>query len=133
MIAIFNLRNKTILYPIALHVGLGFAVSLLRGVSFYWQLVVIGYGIIDILRNRNRNDEAAIWSAYFAGMEVFLRMTGQSAFWELGKYVVILLLSLGLLFNTRKLTFTYGIYFLLLIPSTLVGAYFDFAEAKDMI
>lgn len=133
MIFSLDLRKRSIIYPVAVHVGLGVLISFFVSVSFYWQLLVIGFGIIDIIRNRNRNDEAALWSAYFAGMEVFLRMTDQAIFWELGKYVIILFLSLGLLFNKRKLKATYIIYFVLLVPSVFVGDYVNFSEARDMI
>ncbi len=133
MVAKLDIRNKSIVYYIILHAGLGLVVSLFASAAFYWQMLIIVYGLHRIIRSRNKNNEAGLWSAYFAGMEVFLRMTSQSLFWEFGKYGVILFLVIGLLFNTRKLTTIYMIYFLLLVPSIFVGAYVDFAEAKDMI
>lgn len=108
-------------------------VSLVPVVTLYWQLLVIGYGALHIIQNRNKCEEAALWASYLAGMEVFYRMTGQSVFWELGKYGIVLFLVLGLLMGGRQVRYTYGLYFLLLIPSIGIGAYTDFAQARDMI
>jgi len=130
---VFNLRHKSILALILIHLGFGILVSLIPVVTLYWQLLVMGYGCIHILQNRNKHEEAALWASYLAGMEVFYRMTGQSVFWELGKYGVVLFLVLGLLMGGRQVRYTYGLYFLLLIPSIGIGAYTDFAQARDMI
>jgi len=132
-VTVFNLRKKSILGLIIIHFGFGFLVSLFPVVTLYWQLLVIAYGCIHIIRQHNKHEEAAFWASYLAGMEVFYRMTGQSVFWELGKYGVVLFLVLGLLMGGRQVRYTYGLYFLLLIPSIGIGAYTDFAQARDMI
>lgn len=130
---VFNLKKKSIIIPILIHLGFGLLVFFSPLATFYWQLVVIGYGSFRILQSQNRNDEAAVWAAYFAGMEVFYRMTGQSVFWELGKYGVVLFLLLGLAVRHRKISYTYGLYFLLLLPSIFIAAYTDFTQARDML
>lgn len=129
----FNLHGKSILALILIHFGFGILISLVPVLTLYWQLLVIGYGSFLIIQNRNKHEEAALLASYLAGMEVFCRMTGQSVFWELGKYGVVLFLVLGLLMGGRQVKYTYGIYFLLLIPSIGIGAYTDFAQARDMI
>lgn len=101
--------------------------------AFYWQLIAISYGLIDIVNTKDKSYAAATWSAYIAGMEVFIRMTGETVFWELGKYVITLFLIMGLIVSGRPVRMTYILYFLLLLPSILIGNYRDFAQAKEMI
>lgn len=105
----------------------------LKPLAFYWQAFVLICGIIRVFSTRDRDNEAAAWAAYFAGMEVLIRMTGESLFWEIGKYGVILLLSTGLVISKRNYKLTYLLYFLLLLPSIVIANYQDWSQARDML
>lgn len=117
------------------HAVLGLAISQFTGLAFYWGLAILGYGLIDVVTKRNRGNEAAIWAAYYAGMEVFLRMTNGMIFWEFGKYGVVILLLTGVLIEYRKIEIpkAYVYYFLLLIPSILVASYPDSDQGRQQI
>ncbi len=116
-----------------IHVLLGIMLATIPGVARIWQIAVLIIGCFDVYQHRNRSNRAGIYAAYFAGMEVMVRMTGQSVFWEFGKYGVVLLLVLGIWVSKRKFIGTYLIYFLLFIPSILIAGYVDWAQARDMI
>lgn len=87
------ISNKEIIISCLLAVG----ASISTVISMAWGLAALGYGLWKTIRNGNENDEAIIWSAYLAGLEVVLRGTHGSVFWEFGKYSVVLLLIVGLL------------------------------------
>lgn len=77
--------------------------------------------------------QAGMWAAYLAGLEVLLRMTKTSFFWEGGKYGIIMLLLLGLTFSVRKKTPTFLIFFILLLPSISLLNFSDIAEVRDFV
>lgn len=118
---------------IGMHVLAGLLFAFFPALALYWQIGILLLGMYDILSSQDKGGEAAWWAAYLAGMEVLLRMTGQYIFWEIAKYGVVLLLTTGLLMNTRAIRPTYFIYFLLLLPSLLIANYSDWAQARDMI
>jgi len=70
-----------------------------------------------ILKNANKGEEAALWTAYLIGSEVFLRMTNGLFFYELNKYLVIIFLIVGLIVEKRKHNIPpiYIVYLLLLL------------------
>lgn len=82
---------------------LSFGASLSSPLSMLWGVTSFVYGMIDIIRNRDIRNNAIIWSAYIAGLEVVLRGTGGSIFWEFGKYSVIILLLTGLSYGNNKI------------------------------
>lgn len=90
------------LWLLGLHVVLGVLSATNSTISFLWGIVVIVLGLFYIQKYRNRNNEAALWAAYYTGLEVLLRMTGGNLSWEIGKYVVILFLSYGFFIERRS-------------------------------
>jgi len=99
-----------------LHLALG--VILLSGfVSMIFSLLIVFFGILFIIKNKNRNNEAALFGAYLVGAEVLFRMSGGMIFHELPKYSVLLFLLLGLFFERKKhhISVSYFIYILLLL------------------
>lgn len=133
MISLFKLRQERIPFALLLHAGLGLLFSLVKAPAFYWQVSVLSFGLFQIIQTRNRDNEAAAWAAYFAGMEVIVRMTGQYIFWEIGKYGVVILLVTGILISRRRFDPTYLFYFLLLLPSIFIADYQDWSQARDML
>lgn len=117
------------------HIVFGYAVSLAPSITFYWGIIILAIGSLDIVLNNNANDRAAKWAAYYVCMEVLLRMTEGNIFWEAGKYGAILLLTIGLLSErlVRPWPKKYFLYFLLLLPSLLVVNFPNFQIAREEI
>ncbi len=82
----------------------------------YSSLVVV-FGILFIIRSKNRNNEVIYWSAYIVGLEVLLRMSGGMFFYELPKYATLLFLIIGLIVEKRPhhISISYVLYILLLL------------------
>jgi hypothetical protein len=122
---------KQLLYFVA-HIVLGVAVSNTAGLSWYYGIAIVLTAIIQIIVTQNRNNAAGKWAAYVVGMEVLLRMTGGMVVYEAGKYLVCLILLIGL-FAERKVShkplpiITYG---LLLLPSFIVVDFPDFLHFR---
>ena len=118
-----------------LHVVLGFLFSLNDGYTYYWGILVLIIGLGDIVVNRNRNDRAALWAAYWVGMEVFLRMADTNLLWESGKYGTIILLMTGFAMEGKEHKLPkYFVYFIILLtPSLLVIDFPDNQMAREEV
>lgn len=107
---------------VGLHVALAFLIYYLRFFSLIYGLIVLFVGVLYIVKNRDKNNEALYFAAYFMSLEVFLRMTGGGLLYEIGKYAVILFMSLGLMFKgINKQGGYYFVYILLLLPAILIA------------
>jgi len=128
------MKVKTLLF-FSIHALLGLVISQAKDLAYYWGIVILAGGLIDIVVTRNRGNQAAIWAAYYAGMEVFLRMTNGMISWEFGKYGVIILLMTGALIEFRKIEIpkAYVYYFLLLLPSIIAASYPNPDAARQQI
>lgn len=118
-----------------MHVVFGYAVSLAPSITFYWGIIILAVGSLDIVLKNNANNRAAKWAAYYVCMEVLLRMTGGNILWEAGKYGAIFLLGIGLLSErlVRPWPKKYLLYFLLLLPSLLVVNFPDLQIAREEV
>lgn len=125
--------NKYPLVFLILHAMLGIVLYFDRNLGIIWLAFILVGGVWNIISSRNNKHQAVMWAAYLAGAEVLLRMTRTSFFWEMGKYGIILFLVLGLFFSSKRLSITFIIFFLLLMPSIAMLNLSDFAEARDMI
>ena len=99
-----------------LHLVLG--VLLLIGiVAKVYSTLIVAFGILFIIKSKNENNEAILWSAYLVGAEVLFRMSGGLFFYELTKYGVLLFLLIGLYVEPKKhhISVTYLVYILLLL------------------
>lgn len=91
--------------------------------STYYGLIIILVGTYYILSKPDPSGKyPLLFSSYIVGIEVLLRMTQSSLFWEFGKYSVIYFLLLGLMRNRDKIKLFTPIifYFLFLLPSILL-------------
>lgn len=117
-------KQKTLItvLQIIIHAALAVGAAISSLVSQAWAASVLLFGIYRIVKNKNRNHEAVLWSAYMCGLEVVLRGTGGSLVWELGKYSVILFLLLGYMYSKKNKTSIGWILlsFLLLMPGALI-------------
>ena len=83
--------EKNIPILAVMHFLLGLLISSRKDLATLWGLGVLFYGLLHVIRHKNRNDEASIFASYMVGMEVALRGVGASVLWEYGKYATILL------------------------------------------
>lgn len=128
--ASYTVSNSLLIVHIIL--GLLAASSALFAKS--WGIAAFLLGLYFILKNRNRNNEAAVWSAYYMGLEVLLRMTDGFITYEFGKYTVTAFLSIGLFIERRNFNnqFKWGLLYLLLMVPALVFTLTDerFSQLK---
>ncbi len=113
---LFN--NK--LLVIGIHILIGYMCTFAFFPKLYGTFILVG-GILIILFSSNNNEEALLVSAYVVGAEVFLRMTHGTLSYEIGKYSVLLFLLLGLLLGKvkQRISLTYIIYIMLLLPGII--------------
>ena len=86
-----------------IHIVIGFFATFSTFSKLY-NIVIVAAGFFILLRTKNRNEEAFMLASYLVGAEVFLRMTGGSVVYEIGKYGVALFLILGMFFGNEKKT-----------------------------
>ncbi len=109
------------LFLIGLHIALAFLVFYLNIFSFIYSLLILFVGVVYIVKNRDRNNEALYFAAYFVGIEVFMRMTKGMPLYELGKYAVILFMLIGMYYKgIKKQAGYYFVFILLLLPSVFL-------------
>ena len=128
------MKNTTSVYIalIGLHVALAFLAYFIDVVSFIYSFLIIITGTIAIIVNKDRNNEALYFAAYFVGFEVFLRMTNGTFLYETGKYAVILFMILGMFYRgINNQAGYYFIYIVLLLPAIVITAQ-DLGYEYDM-
>jgi len=105
-----------------LHIILGIASAYSSAFTKFLGVGIILVGLFDIIKSANRNDRAAKWAAYAVGLEVLLRMRDAYITYEGIKYVVIVFLITGLLFERRSFNYpvVFIFLFVLLLPALFV-------------
>ena len=123
-----KLTQNTLNYKssLLLHLGIGFAVSQIRALAQVYLLAIVVYFIYQIITKKEKTYYALGAAAYIAAAEIFLRMTKAMPFWELGKYLVIFFMLLGMLYEGFKLKAWPILIFLLLLLPGVVIAYLNF-------
>jgi hypothetical protein len=84
-------------------VGIGILVSKFRVLAQVYLLAIVVYFVFQIIRQTNKTYYALGAAAYIAAAEIFLRMSKAMPFWELGKYLVIFFMLLGMFYEGFKL------------------------------
>ena len=128
--------EKNIPILAVMHFLLGILISSRKDLATLWGLGILFYGLLHVIRHKNRNDEASIFASYMVGMEVALRGVGASVLWEYGKYSTILLLLTGMIvenikflrINTLSITYLVG-----LLPSIALMPDVEFNYLRQMI
>lgn len=120
-----KVENKYLIL-LGLHVVIGVGIYFFKSLSVFYFLLIVFLSVYYILKSSTKNKTTMVLfgGAYMVGAEVFLRMTGGNLAYEASKYVVILLLFLGM-FSSGKLdrkSYTYFIYLFLLIPGIVVAS-----------
>ncbi|MGB5982888.1 MAG: O-antigen ligase family protein [Nonlabens sp.] len=112
-------------YPIVIliHIILGAAIVTVPFLAKILVLVVMGYLLLRILNNSDRNNEVLLACIYFVCVEVFFKMTKAMPLYEMGKYFVLICVVLGILLKGFSLKSSfYVIYILTYIPAIFVAA-----------
>jgi uncharacterized membrane protein HdeD (DUF308 family) len=82
----YNIRMKkeetSYIYLILLHVVIGVVVFVFPFVSKIYSISLFGFGVFYIVKNKNKNNEVLVMSAYIIGVEILLRMTSGMFFNE---------------------------------------------------
>lgn len=111
-------------YLIAFHVFIGVLVFVLPFTSTLYTLFILIFGLTYIIKNKNKNNEVLIVSAYVVGAEVLLRMTGGTVLNEFGKYSIMLFIFMGMIYSGfSNKAFIYWIFFIFLIPGIIVSVF----------
>ena len=116
---------------------LGFASSSMPKVAYIWGATFFIISVYLIFKTKNETGIAHYAAAYLMGAEVFFRMSWCGLPWEFGKYAIIILLSLGMLLDSkeRNSAYLFILYLFLLIPAIYLSIdyYDDFKELKSRV
>ncbi|WP_417866919.1 O-antigen ligase family protein [Xanthomarina gelatinilytica] len=117
--------NITYITALGFHAVLGFLIYFNESLAkpyFYIAVFYFIYRIITVADNK-KTLEVLKACAYFVGAEVFFRTTGGAISYEAGKYMVIVLVLIGMVYSGLSgKGYPYFIYLMLLIPSIFVAS-----------
>ncbi len=116
------------------HILLGFLGVYVNDFSTIYGVSVFLFAFFQVLRTSNKTGWAHLGAVYIIGMEVWLRMTKASLFWEFGKIASITLLALGLI--AQRSLFKKPVFLLLialLIPSIFLAGNLDFDTFRQSL
>ncbi|GAA3736540.1 O-antigen ligase family protein [Flavobacterium ginsengisoli] len=106
---------------IVIHALIALIVFIIPFLSKIYALSILFIGIFIVSKNKNKNNEVLLISAYLVGTEVFLRMTLGSLNNEYVKFSVIFFMLYGMLYsNFSKNAFIYLVFLFFLIPAIFV-------------
>ncbi|MBS7255494.1 O-antigen ligase family protein [Flavobacterium branchiicola] len=117
------MKKKSLSYSflVLIHVVIAIVIFSVPFLSKIYALIIPVFGLLITVRNKNRNNEVILVSAYLVGVEVFLRMTGGNFNNEYIKFLVIFFMLIGMVYsNFSKRALIFGFFLLLLIPGILV-------------
>lgn len=107
---------------ILFHIALAVVVFFAPFISKIYSVLILVFGLIYIVKNKNRNNEFLYVGAYLVGSEVFLRMTEGNSFHELTKYTIIIFSVLGMYYSgVAKGSYMFSLFLFLLVPGVFVA------------
>jgi len=108
-------------YILIIHALIALAVFVLPFLSKIYALIIPVVGFYIVYKNKNKNNEVLIISAYLIGVEVFLRMTGGNFNNEYVKFSVVFFMLIGMFYSNFNLNaFIYVLFLMLLLPGILI-------------
>ena len=111
------------IYLMLFHAFLGALVFVLPFISKVYTLTIFVFGLFYIIKNKNKNNEALILSAYVVSVEVLLRMTDGMILNEFGKYSILIFMFLGMVYSGFSKNATmYWFFLILLIPGIILSS-----------
>lgn len=119
-----EIKNATYIKLLLIHFFMGVLVFLIPFLSKIISVLLLIIFIGIVIKNKNKNNESLILAAYIVASEVFFRMTHGVPNNEYGKYSVIILLTIGMIYSGfSKKTIVYWLFLFLLIPGIIIGIY----------
>jgi hypothetical protein len=124
------IQNPSFAAVVAL-LGLHFVLAfLMKQSSVFTTLhayVTLAVSLFLLLRVKNQPEQLVYALSYIAGVELLWRGNNASTFYEIGKYSLIVLSTLGFFLQQRRTSFRKWplLYLVLLVPSFFVLPYFD--------
>ena len=113
------MKSNTISYTsiVLLHIVIGVLLYISKSFTLVYGLLMNVVGIYLILSTQNKQNQVLYVAAYIVGSEVVLRMTGGFLAYEMGKYMVIVYMLLGLFFSGfNKSALIFWFFLVILIP-----------------
>jgi len=129
---LFRLWLNNPLLALLWHIALGVVTRYLPAALTAYYVLIIGYGVYDIIRRRDKGYLTAYYVMYVMGMEIVYRIGKFYIFWELGKYGCIALLLAGLIATPQKRlaqSWPFLIFGLLLLPGVAAALYYGHTDA----
>ena len=127
-------NNNSELNLILLHIALGLVIFMLPISAKLINLGVIFLAMLFIIASKNKVFAVLVASAYIATSDVFFRMTGGLFFYELHKYLLIIFVLMGFLFDGIKVKgYIYLLYIGLLLLTITFTTYNLTDEVRRMI
>lgn len=115
--------NELPIIWLIIHAFFGILVAFLPILAKVWSVIPVVFGVYYVVKTKNSHNEAALFAAYYVGLEILLRMTGATITWEFAKYFLIFIFIIGLTVE-RKYYQWEGwwiiVMIVLLIPGVLV-------------
>jgi len=124
-----NFNNKIVV--MGLHVIMGILSIFSPLICAAWFYSFFLYSVFKILSNKNADSFANYAVFYLLGLEIVMRMNSASfVFYESGKYGCAFLMIIAMMTEQKKRRFPVFaiIYMALLVPSVLVGSYYESAN-----
>jgi O-antigen ligase len=122
--------NKRELTLIALHALIGFVVFLFRPSSVIINLLMVVVLLGYVFKSRHKTYAILVACAYVSTSDVFFRMTKGLLFYELHKYLLILFVLLGLVFELSK---TKGGIYIIYMFLLLIGIAFTEYDVVESV
>ena len=130
-----SLRKKNIeLIFILLHIAMGLIIYYIPFSSKLVSLLVVFLSVFFVLLSKNKVLAVLIACAYVATSDVFFRMTGGLFFYELHKYLLIVLVFIGFIFDQVRVKGQVYLMYVALLLLTIVFTAYDYTdEVRKMI
>ena len=110
------------IYLLVLHAVFGVLIFAIPFIAKIYAIAILTFGIYYIVKNKNKNNEVLIMSAYVVSVEVLLRMTNGMILNEFGKYSILIFIFLGMIYSGfSKKAWVYWIFLLFLIPGLILA------------
>jgi O-antigen ligase/polysaccharide polymerase Wzy-like membrane protein len=115
-----------------LHILIAVIIFIVPFASKILSIAILLFGIIYVVKKRNRNNEVLYVAAYITGMEVLLRATDGLPVYEFAKYGVTIMIFFGMFYSGfSKNAVPYWVYLLLLIPGVILATFVLNSSMED--
>jgi hypothetical protein len=128
---LFRLWLNNPLLALLWHIALGVVTRYMPAAFTAYYVLIITWGVYEIIQKRDRGYLTAYYVMYVMGMEIVYRVGKFYIFWELGKYGCIALLLAGLIATPQKRlaqSWPFLIFGLLLIPGIAAALYYGHTD-----